>query len=101
MVQVEAAVRATRAPGSADYQAQHAVAPAADSVVVGFRVEVVHLVDPFGVDPGQRRLLIVATGIEIGQARAARLGPRRLPGEMGLEVLMQSGATAGVGGIEE
>ena len=101
VLQIQAAIRAARPAGCADHQAQHAVAPAADPVVVGLGVQVIDLVNTLGVDPGQRRLLIVAAGVQERQARTAGFGAGRLPAEVLAEVLLQRRAPAGVVGVEQ
>lgn len=101
LVEVEPAVRAARAAGGADHQAQHGVAPAAGPVVVGFGEQVVHFVDPLGVEAPQGFAAEVAPGVEVGQFAGAAAGGVRGPAEVVAEVAVQRGASAAVVGVEE
>ncbi|MND75337.1 hypothetical protein D3C80_669500 [compost metagenome] len=101
LVEVEAAVRSARTARGADHQAQHAVAPAADPVLVGLGEQVVHFIDPLGVELAQGLLAEVAAGIQIGEAAGAIGAVRRRPAEMFAVVAVERRAAAGIGRIEE
>ncbi|MNP05368.1 hypothetical protein D3C76_973170 [compost metagenome] len=71
LVEVQATVRATWAARLADDQAQHAVAPAADPVLIGLGQQIVDFIDPFRVDFAQRLAGEITSGIEERQAFGA------------------------------
>ncbi|MNM85929.1 hypothetical protein D3C81_980700 [compost metagenome] len=100
LVEVQAAVRPAWAARLADHQAQHAVAPAADQVLVGFGQQVVHLIDPLGVDFAQRLAGEVAAGIDERQALGAAV-LLRCPAEVFAQVLVQRRTAAAVARVEE
>ena len=101
LVQVQPAIRAAWATGRTDHQAQHAVAPATDQVLVGFGQQVVDFVDTLRVDVAQRSLGEIVTGVEecVGLGAGVLLGRR--PTEVILVVAEQRGAAAGVARVEE
>ncbi|MNE13027.1 hypothetical protein D3C80_1058530 [compost metagenome] len=100
LVEVEPTVRPARAPGGADDQAQHAVAPAADQVLVGFSEQVVHGIYALWIDLAQGRFGEVVTRVQKGQRlRAGRV--LRSPIEMCLQVVLQCGSTAGEARVKE
>ncbi|MNM60447.1 hypothetical protein D3C81_717260 [compost metagenome] len=76
------------------------MAPAADPVLVGFGQQVIHGIDPLGVDLAQRRFGKVIAGVEERQcARAWRMLGR--PVEMLLQVSLQGRAAAGKAWVEQ
>jgi hypothetical protein len=101
LIQIEPAIRPTWAARSADHQTQHAVAPAADPVLIGLGQQVIDCIDPFGVDLPQRLLGKVVTGIEKREGLAASVLGRWRPAEVFLVIAIQRGATAGVARVEE
>ncbi|MNF62628.1 hypothetical protein D3C84_443120 [compost metagenome] len=101
LVEVEAAVRSAWAARGADHQAQHAVAPAADPVLVGLGKQVIHFIDPLGVELAQGLLAEVAAGVQVGVAAGALGAIRRGPAEVFAVVAVERRAAAGIGRIEE
>ncbi len=101
LVQIQPTIRAARAARRADHQAQHAVAPAADQVLVGFGQQVVDFVDPFRVDVAQGRLGEVVAGVEEGVGLGAGVLRGRRPAKVFLVIAEQRGAAAGVARVEE
>ncbi|MNZ58750.1 hypothetical protein D3C78_767660 [compost metagenome] len=100
LVEVEPAVRAARASGGADDQTQHAVAPAADPVLVGFGQQVVHGVHALRVDFAQWCLGKIITGVEKRQRlRAGRMFRR--PIEVLFQIALQCWPPAGEARVKE
>ena len=100
VVEIQAAVRATRPARCADHQAQHAVAPAAHPGIVGFSEQVVDFIHALRIKPPQWLQGEVAPGIEVGIVVAAILARRR-PVEVLTEIARQRRAAAGIAGVEQ
>ncbi|MCY1400224.1 hypothetical protein D9M71_153000 [compost metagenome] len=101
LVQVQAAIRAARPSGRADHQAQHAVAPAADQVLIGLSQQVIDFVHPFRVDLAQGFLAKIVTGIEERYGLWAGFAMGGHPAEVFLEIVKQGRAAAAVTWIEQ
>jgi len=101
LVQVQPAIWSAGTARCADHQAQHAVAPAADQVLVGFGQQIVNFIDPLRVHVAQRRLCKVVARIEERVGLGAGILFRRCPAEVLLVIAEQCGASAGVAWIEE
>lgn len=101
LIEIEPAVRATWTARRADHQAQHAVAPAADPILVGLGQQVVDGVDPFRIDLPQRLLGEIVAGIEKREGLAASVLGWRRPAKVFLVIAIQRRATAGVARVEE
>ena len=67
LIQIQSTIRPTRPTWCADHQSQHAVAPAADPVLVGFSQQIINSVNPFRIDLTQGLLGEIVTRIEEGK----------------------------------
>ena len=101
LIQVQTAIRSTRASGLADHQPQHAVTPAADPVLVGFGQQVIDGVHALGVDCAQWLTAKVAAGVKEREGCPALTLGCGGPVEMFFVVRVQRGTTAGVVRVEE
>ncbi len=101
LVEVQAAVRPARTTGFADHQAQHAVAPAACPVLIRLGEQIIHRVDPLGVQLAQRLTAEVAAGIQIRVVRGAFIPCCGCPAKALFVIRIQCRATTGVGRVEE
>ncbi len=101
LVQIQAAIRPAWAPRLADHQTQHAVAPTADPILVGFGQEVVDRIHSLRVDLAQGLQAKIAAGIEERVRHRAFIFSRRRPAEAFLVVGVQGGTAAGIIRIEQ
>ncbi|MCY1356898.1 hypothetical protein D9M69_433640 [compost metagenome] len=101
LVQIQSAIRSAWSAWRADHQAQHAVTPAAEQVLVGLGQQIVNGIDSLRIDLAQRCLGEVAAGIEEREGLATGVFGGRRPAEMLLVVAIQRGTAAGVARVEE
>ncbi|MNF74959.1 hypothetical protein D3C84_570070 [compost metagenome] len=101
LVQVQSAIRSAWPARCANDQAQHAVTPVAEQVLVSFGQQVVDGVNPFRIDLAQWCFGEITAGIEEGDGFAASVFGRGCPAEMFFVVAVQRGTTAGVARIEQ
>ena len=100
-LQIQAAVGATWAARSTDHQAQHAVAPAAGPLLVGFCQQVVNGIHTLGIDGAQWLFAKVVAGIKKSECLGAFVFGGRCPAKMLFVVAIQGRATARVSRVEE
>ncbi|MNM80848.1 hypothetical protein D3C81_928300 [compost metagenome] len=101
LVQVQSAIRTTGAARRADHQTQHAVAPAAEQVLVSLGQQIVNGIDPLRIDLPQRCLGEIVAGIEERDGFAAGVTGGGRPAEMLFVVAIQCGTAAGVARVKE
>ncbi|MNI28713.1 hypothetical protein D3C73_825050 [compost metagenome] len=101
LVQVEPAIRATRAPRCTNHQAQHAVAPTAHPVLVGLGQQIVNGVHPLRVDLPQGLLGEIVAGIEEREGPTAGVLGGGCPAEVVLVIAVERRAATGVARIEQ